>query len=293
MTTTSLLSLILMCISTAAGWTRTDHWQTTVITTYKGSLYTSSIPVYPTASASATSTNTSTTLVSDHAPGGWLVSYHTYPITVTDLFYPPDAPVCTDGGFKQCSPTPTYTISGSITTNYYAPVVISNPSSCTKTSFLYTTPQSVFPPGLYLSIPDAVDQATGSAEVLFVTTYVSTSSTNLGGQAVTTSVCDVYLKEDAVLGVLPGYEAYPLSQCVDPRVYSCSASKAGTLTATCQTTGQVYPPTGRAAGAGASAAGSAASPTKSGGAGGLTFFASKIWVLFAFPSCVLLFGLLY
>jgi hypothetical protein len=289
MTATNLLSLILICISTAAGWTRTDHWQTTVITTYKGSLYTSSIAVYPTASASATSTNTSTTLVSDDAPGAWLVSFHTYPITVTDLFYPPDAPVCTDGGFKECSPTPTYTISGSITTSYYAPVVIRNPSSCTKTSFLYTTQQAVWPPGEYLSIPDAVDQATGSAEALFVTTYVSTLSTNLGGQAVTTSVCDVYLKQDAVLGVSPGYEAGPLSQCVDPRVYSCVASNAETSRVTCQTTGQTYPPTGQAAGAGSSAA----SSTKTGGADGLTFSASKIWVLFTFPGCVVLFSLLY
>jgi hypothetical protein len=304
MSAISFLSLILLYISTAAAWTRTDHWQTKVITTFQGSLYTSSIAVYPTGSATPTSSNISTTIVSDHAPGGWLVSYHSYPITVTDLFYPAGADVCTSTGFKECSPTPTYTLSGSITTNYYAPLIISQPASCTQTSFLYTTPQSVFPPALYRTIPNAVNQATESGEALFITTYVTTLSTNLGGQAVTGSVMDVYLSADKVLGVLPGYEAYPLSQCVDPRVYSCSASTADftvePVTATCETTGQVYPPTAAAAagggggGDGSRSDGSGpANPTKTGGAGGLVSFVPRTWALLSFSGIVVLFVLLY
>jgi hypothetical protein len=274
MTTISLLSLILMCVSTSVGWTRSDHWQIAVTTSRDGSVLTSSIAVYPTASVSATSTNTSTTLVS----GSMLdVEALTYQVTVTDLFYPPGAPVCLSNFFGTCGPTPTFAISGSITTNYYAPVVVSNPSSCTKTSFLYTTSQTIFPEIMISSIPDVIDQATGSAEALLVTTYVVTLSTNLGGQAVTTSVCDVYLKGDAVLGLVPYEEEYPLSQCVDPRAFSCSVSRMQIPTVACQITSQVYPTTGQ----------------KNGGAGGLTPSAFKIWVLLMFPSCVLLFGLLY
>jgi hypothetical protein len=292
MATISLICLILMCVGTSVGWTRSDHWQTTLSTSRDGRVLTTSIAVYPTASVSATSTNTSTTLVT----GGFDIT-DTYPLTVTDLFYPPGASVCVSTGFKECSSTPTYIVRGSITTNYYVPFVVSNPSSCTKTSFLYTTSQTVYVQSMIDSIPNVVDQATGSAEALFVTTYVSTLSTNLGGQAVTTSICDVYLKGGEVLGLIPGDEAYPLSQCVDPRVYLCSANSAERAIpkATCQTTGQVYPPAGQAGVVGGSDASptTAGSPTKTGGAGGLTPLAFKIWVLLAFPGYVLLFGSLY
>ena len=47
-------------------------------------------------------------------------------------------------------------------------------------------------------------QATESAEALAITTFVATMSTNLGGQAVTTSICEVYLKSDAIMGVDDG-----------------------------------------------------------------------------------------
>jgi hypothetical protein len=114
-------------------------------------------------------------------------------------------------------------------------------------------------------ISDAAEQATQSVEALLVTTYVTTLSTNMGGQAVTTTVCDVYLRSDAAFGVEYVAESTILTECMDPRDYFCrqfssaiseGAGIVGTKT-TCERTGQTYPPT---------AVAGAASPTKSSGA---------------------------
>ncbi|WKT53745.1 hypothetical protein QSH57_004329 [Fusarium oxysporum f. sp. vasinfectum] len=107
----------------------------------------------------------------------------------------------------------------SIETHYYAKAVVSNPSSCTKTKFTYTD-------SIGVSLPDSLtDQATDSSLVELVTTYVSTISTNLGGQAVTTSRCDVYFNADAVPVGYPdiGIDGESLlSECVDPRRSHCT-----------------------------------------------------------------------
>ncbi|KAJ4118622.1 hypothetical protein NW765_017509 [Fusarium oxysporum] len=69
------------------------------------------------------------------------------------------------------------------------------------------------------------DQATDSSLVELVTTYVSTISTNLGGQAVTTSRCDVYFNAEAVPVGYPdiGIDGESLlSECVDPRRSHCT-----------------------------------------------------------------------
>ncbi len=43
-------------------------------------------------------------------------------------------------------------------------------------------------------LPTVATQATESAEALVITTFVVTKSTNKGGQAVTTSICEVYFE---------------------------------------------------------------------------------------------------
>jgi hypothetical protein len=150
---------------------------------------------------------------------------------------------------------------------------VANPSSCTLTSYAYTTRQTVNPARL-TEVPDAAEQATDTAgEALFVTTWISTKSTNLGGQAVTTTICDVYLKDGAVGGVAPGYELSAMSQCVDPRVFSCSIETELTPTASCATAGQTYPPTAEAAnggGGGGGGGGSGSGPAATGAGGGST-----------------------
>ncbi|KAM7208180.1 hypothetical protein V8F20_001460 [Naviculisporaceae sp. PSN 640] len=244
----SFLHLLSLLPSTLA-WTRTDHWQTSVITTTSKKLYTSSIPVFPTGSPAPKpiSSNTSTTVITTKPIVALVSTYLTYLVTVTDLFYAASETknLCISTGFTRCSPTPTFIQPGttSITTNFYAPVLIQNPSSCTLTSYSYTTRQSVNVPIMDDSIPAVAQQATQSAQAALVTTWVSTRSTNLGGQAVTTTMVDVYLKEGAVGGIGPLDELSAMSECVDPRSLWCSISTYETPGASCQTEGQVYPPT--------------------------------------------------
>jgi hypothetical protein len=250
MRTPAIFTILLMYIKTTAAWTRTDHWQLSLGTDYHGSHTTATYSVYPTASVSPTSTNTTTITAT---PYNELLNKQpiSYAITVYNLFYAPSAPVCNVHGLNSCSPLSFNTASKTITTNYWAPVLVANPTPCTKTSFAYTTASSVFLP-LETDVPDASSQAVGTDEAMLVTTYLKTLSTNLGGQAVTTSVVDVYLKSEAIMGVPASAEEYPLSQCVDPRQYSCSslsselaqgAGYIGTVVPTCQLSGQAYPPT--------------------------------------------------
>lgn len=254
MKTFTILPVLYSCIRTVAAWTTTNHWQTSVATGNPITT-TTSIAIYPTGAVSATSTNTSTSLFTS---GGYKLA-----LTVFDLFYEPNVAVCTRSRLSPCGPTPNLSrTSDSITTTYWAPVLIANPTSCTKTSFAYTTASTVVLPSLW--ILDAAQQATQSVQALVVTTYISTLSTNLGGQAVTTTVCDVYLRGDAVLGVPYVAESIILTECVDPRDYRCrqlsSAIAAGagiTGNPTCDRTEQAYPPT---------AVAGAINPTKSSGA---------------------------
>ncbi|KAH6714594.1 hypothetical protein BKA61DRAFT_605546 [Leptodontidium sp. MPI-SDFR-AT-0119] len=196
-------------------------------------------------------------------------------MTVTELFLAPNASVCSAGGFR-CGSSQTTSPTSTIDTSYYAPLVISAPSSCMKTSFLYTTSRTIYARSIGEDrSTELVDQATESSEALFITTYIYTLSTNLGGQAVTTTRCDVYLSDGAVVGLQTTDEAYYLSQCVDPRRYLCTSTST-VASGSCPTTGGVYPPSGTTGGVlstGTSVA--TASSTSKGGVGGLGALASQ------------------
>jgi hypothetical protein len=207
----------------------------------------------------------------------------TYNITVTNMFVAPDGAWCAQFGTqKRCSATtslPPRTTT-TVTTRYWVPLTISNPASCTKTSFSYTSSQQQYPnllaPGALggLNVGSVMSaEATEPAQMLFITTYVVTVSTNMGGQAVTTSVVDVYLKSDAVQGVIPMPEASLLSQCVDPSSLLCQTSSPAVGDYGCGPTNPItYPPRSAAVTGGASPTGSgsstAATTSKKSGVGG-------------------------
>lgn len=161
----------------------------------------------------------------------------------------------------------------SVTTNYYLPVTLSNPASCTKTSFTYTDSARVF-------LPDFLEaQATESSIATFVSNYVSTISTNLGGQEVTTSRCDVYMNNKIVPTSsidLIDYKGY-LHECIDPRRSMCSSGENTEATGTGGCLG-VYPPTGTANGASTATTsnGATGNPTQTGAA---TTLGCSVWPL--------------
>ncbi len=141
----------------------------------------------------------------------------TYVITVTNWFLAPEASWCVQFGdkAKECPTTPIpKPTTSTVSTRYFAPLTIEQPSSCTKTSFSYTSSQQVFPANLQPT--SLLAEATESAQAWFITTYVVTISTNRGGQAVTTSLVDVYLSANAVQGILPLSQSSLLNECVDP-----------------------------------------------------------------------------
>ena len=127
-----------------------------------------------------------------------------------------------------------------IPTNYYVPVTIKNLPSCTKTEYTYTDSVEIELPTFLRAA--ATDESLAS----FVTTYASTISTNLGGQAATTTVCDVYLKSDAVPGPEEAFVGeYYLTECVDPRRSTCSTGENTAATGDGGCNG-LYPPTAAA-----------------------------------------------
>jgi hypothetical protein len=278
MATIRILYLALLLADRAAAWSLTNYFTTSITSIWTGgtvsSTYTLSIPVSPTGSVSATSSNITTSSETDVLFYlGPATETLIYEITVMNLFLPTNAPVCVPSysfdvttGYCSTSSTSRTTASPTITTRYFVPVIISNPSSCTQTSFSYTSSQDVD-----LSyLPSIVrTQATESPEALFITTYVVTVSTNLGGQAVTTSVCDVYLKSDAVTGVLPVVEASYLSQCVDPSKFRCSTTRLGPSDNVCGPLPITYPPSGKTGGATGTSTGAGLSTTSKSGAKGL------------------------
>lgn len=274
-------------IRAVAGWTYTNYYTTDtgIFLLYQGgqSTATYNIKVYPTGPVTATSTNISTTLA---GYAGGVHDFTLFPMTVTELFLSPNASVCSADCGSSTSPTPT------IDTSYYAPLVISAPSSCTKTSFLYTTSQAIYVRGIGDDqSTELVDQATESSEALLITTYVYTLSTNLGRQAVTTTRCDVYLSEGAVLELQSADEAYYLNQCVDPRRYLCTSTSTVPY-GSCPTTVGAYPPNGKSGGVlGTGTSVATASPTSKGGVGGLGALASQGLRLLTLPILILVFSL--
>ena len=148
-----------------------------------------------------------------------------------------DIPVASWDYFDRFYPSKT---ADTMRTNYYVPVTVKNLPSCTKTEYTYTD-------SVEIELPASLTaQATDESLVSFVTTYASTISTNLGGQAATTTVCDVYLKNDAVPGADEAFVGeYYLTECVDPRRSTCSAGENTAATGAGGCNG-LYPPTAAA-----------------------------------------------
>lgn len=257
----AFLTYLAMAVRPAlASWVVTEYVIVRNITTGILPDYIEESTVYPTASVSPTSTSTYVWtdyfLATQNGYGRAVVN-----VTTSSLMLPTeptDLPVLTKA--------PTTTTRPSIKTNYYIPVTVSNPESCTLTDFTYTDTIGIEVPSLLTS------RATMSDLALLVTTYESTISTNLGGQAVTTSICDVYLKSDAV-PVIDGDISVDnkdlLSECVDPRAQVCT--EPGQNSAATGSGGCVgpYPPTAVSHQASATGNGSGARPTETGGAGSL------------------------
>ncbi|KAH8880538.1 hypothetical protein GQ53DRAFT_774001 [Thozetella sp. PMI_491] len=251
----------LLLANTAAAWSVTNYYNlSTTVDTFAHKTSTELISVTPTGSVSPISQNVSTTTTQDF--GNQFALYGpTYTITVTNFFLAPDASWCVQfGDTKRACPTPTIPkpSSASVTTRYFAPILIEQPSSCTKTSFSYTSSQQVFPNNLQPSSLAA--EATDSAQALFITTYVVTLSTDKGGQAATTSVVDVYLSSNAIDGLLPLSQSSLLNECVDPSSSLCSTSSPLAGDFGCGPQPITYPPTGAAANGG----GGGGSPTQTG-----------------------------
>jgi hypothetical protein len=179
--------------------------------------------VFPTGSVSATSSETAT----EQYTGFLGNEYITIDVTVTRIYLASgSAAACT---FSPCKSTRTDS-SEDIDTTVFAPVVVTNAASCTQTSYRYTTSSSgTLSPVMLNSMPGVLDQATdtgAAGPALAVTTYVVTVSTNLGGQAVTTRRCDVFLKPDQARGLTVGRDESDLvTECVDPRHYLCPSAK--------------------------------------------------------------------
>jgi hypothetical protein len=168
-------------------------------------------------------------------------------VTVTKVYLASgSAPICGPDD-KPCSTTSTSTSTGSggIDTTVYAPVVITNLASCTLTSYSYTTSISghLGPRFALLetldSMPGVLSQATDTGPdgpALAVSTYVVTLSTNLGGQAVTTTRCDIFLKPGQVSGLrIDSQDEQFMEECVDPRLYRCLDLYTMRATPTCGT----------------------------------------------------------
>ncbi|KAK6544817.1 hypothetical protein TWF694_001500 [Orbilia ellipsospora] len=191
---------------------------------------TSAVEVYPTGPVSISKSSVTTT-----SEGGIVFGYPNLGhvnITVTFATLPADASVC--DAYADCSPPITYNNNG-ISTDIYAPLLITNKPSCTLSSVSYTTSSLVYQLD-GLDFPTLLDQATdtGSKGVaLFVTTYTVTVDYNLGGQPILATSCSIWLKDGAVR-LNPGNRAdYSMTedeyliQCGDPRRYLCTTSEEG------------------------------------------------------------------
>lgn len=271
-------ALLLLVVPHVAAWTVTNYLFTSE-SLWPGESTSSTLTttVLPTGSVTPISTNVSTTVYAE-TPLGAIGTNGKYIVTVTDLYLAPNASACTnfDEDLQTTCKAPSYSAlaTQAITTRYFAPVLIQNPSSCTKTSFSYTSSTAVYP--MY-NMPSLIfEEATASSEALFVTTYVVTLSTDLGGQAVTTTYADVYLDASAVVNItVLDPTASFLSQCIDP-----SSALCGTVPVTvtdvqsCEIGVPItYPPTAPSGGGPAGTtggSGSAATTSSKSGAAGVT-----------------------
>ncbi|KAF7170208.1 hypothetical protein CNMCM5623_002705 [Aspergillus felis] len=227
-----------------APWTTSDSWNGNITTT------TTVCPTGSIAAPTSTSTSTGTTTIDVFYENNRIGTLYetdktsvTVSITNTYLYLPPHMPVTAAAslGFMKafmCHADRPQATRG-LETQYYAPVVISNPASCTLTGFLYTTVYSI-----NLGPAQLLAQGMSSPNVELVTAVTQAKSTDLGGQAIQTSYTAVYLNAQAFgsagLTIHPNEYSY-LTECVDPRRYTCSsailASPGG-----CPITEVPYPP---------------------------------------------------
>jgi hypothetical protein len=229
------LLLPLMVAQLSAAWQITYYATQTVLPLAWGGTTTAITPVITTGPLTVTPISTSTDYATTHAQGRNLI-HGEINVTTEYLILPNITGLPVSPFYLFNPPSDSTTASPTVTTHYYVPVTISNPALCTKTTFTYTDSIEV---GLHDSL---TAQATESSLAKYVTTYVSTISTNLGGQAVTTSRCDVYLNSEAVPSATILNTGY-LTECVDPRRSTCSAGENQKATGSGGCNG-LYPPTG-------------------------------------------------
>lgn len=241
----------------SAAWLVTYYATETVLPLAWGGSTISITPVVTTEPLTVKPISTSTDYNTDYAGGGNLAS-GIINVTTEYFILPNITGLPVSAFYLFGKPADSNTASPTITTHYYAPVTLSNPTSCTKTTFSYTDSVDV-------DLPDTLTaQATDSSLATYVTTYVSTIRTDLGGQAVTTSRCDVYLNSKAIPSATIFNDGF-LTECVDPRRATCSAGENQKATGSGGCNG-IYPPTGASNPTSKSTAGGAEQPTKTGGA---------------------------
>jgi hypothetical protein len=252
---TTLFLLPFVLAQSSAAWQLTYYATETVLPLAWGGKTTTITPVVTTAPLTVTPISTSTAYSTDYAQGRKLD--HGKINVTTEYLILPNVTGLPVSAFDLFAP-PSESSSATITTHYYVPVTLSNPASCTKTTFTYTDSIDVVLPNSLTA------QATDSSLAAYVTTYVSTISTNLGGQAVTTSRCDVYLNSKAAPEATILNNGL-ITECVDPRRSTCSAGENQKATGSGGCNG-LYPPTGASNPTSTSTAGTAEQPTKTGGA---------------------------
>ncbi|KAK4123375.1 hypothetical protein N657DRAFT_461375 [Parathielavia appendiculata] len=216
--TTAISPVLSLYASKAMAWSYTRYYSPSTHPINKTPKY---HEVQPFGSVSATQTDVTTGQYNQY--GGFLDNEVTMNVTVTNIYLASgSASACKTG--EPCTAAGTTTNSEEIDTSIYAPIVVTNEPSCTLTSYSYTTSGAGMPgpvtSDLFDWIYDIWDQATDrwpEGPTLAVSTYDVTLRAKLGGQAVTTKRCDIFLKP----GQLNGLEIddNQMSECVDPRLF--------------------------------------------------------------------------
>jgi hypothetical protein len=238
----NLLPLLAIAHTCTAGWTRRVQVIVSSVTTdsrfqdpYNTTQYvtlTERATILPTATVTSLGTGYLTYVNDGHRL--------TINVTTTSFVFRPGValPTKTNTGPESDSPSATPTIS----TRYFVPVTVSEPTYCSQTAFTYTDSAEVLVPS------DLTEQATDTGLATLVTTYAYTTSTKPDGQTVALSRCDVYLHAAGVgspngaqhTAIVDG-GGY-LSDCEDPRRGMCTAAgqnQAATGSGGCN---GVYPP---------------------------------------------------
>jgi hypothetical protein len=254
---TSLSFLSLVLAQPSAAWQVTYYATETILPSAWGGKTTTITPVVTTAPLTVSPISTSTDYSTDYAQGKGL-DHGKINVTTEYLILPNVTGLPVSAFYLFAPPSESTAASPTIVTHYYVPVTLSNPTSCTKTTFTYTD-------SIGVALPSSLTaQATDSSLAAYVTTYVSTISTDLGGQAVTTSRCDVYLNSKTVPEATILNNGL-ITECVDPRRSTCSAGENQKATGSGGCNG-LYPPTAASNPTSTSTAGGAEQPTKIGGA---------------------------